>query len=160
MVINRTDSLSTVNLFPLYRNDIIQRHIVYKTMFYYCFRLHNSWHRYTTRFPLLHVSAWCGHLQVHWVSQSPISISATLPTLASVYTLGVLCMYGFYVIHVITSNWKRDHSNETLMQVVFTYLRIYGLFNDIVNSSDSVSPDGWMILNNKFERMWKKATVA
>jgi hypothetical protein len=32
------------------RNIVLQRHIVYKTMFYYCFRLHNSWYRYAIRF--------------------------------------------------------------------------------------------------------------
>jgi hypothetical protein len=49
-------------------------------------------------FPFLHVSAWWGHLQVHWVSQSPIYFLATFPTLAIVYTLGAHCMYGFYVM--------------------------------------------------------------
>jgi hypothetical protein len=39
------------------RNVALQRHIVYKTMLYYSYRLHNSWHKYTTRFPSLHVSA-------------------------------------------------------------------------------------------------------
>jgi hypothetical protein len=60
------------------------------TIFYFCFRLHYSWYRYTMRFPFLHVSAWQGHLQVHQVSQSPISFPATLPALASVYTLGCI----------------------------------------------------------------------
>jgi hypothetical protein len=31
------------------------------------------------------------------VLQSPVSPPATLPTLASVYTLGVRCMYGLYM---------------------------------------------------------------
>jgi hypothetical protein len=36
---------------PYGRNVVILRlHIVYKTMFYYCFRLHNLWYRYTIRF--------------------------------------------------------------------------------------------------------------
>jgi hypothetical protein len=30
-----------------------------------------------------------------------MSFSATLPKLASVYTLGVQCMYGFYVMTVV-----------------------------------------------------------
>jgi hypothetical protein len=32
------------------RNVVLQQHIVYKTMLYYCFSLHNSWYRYTIRF--------------------------------------------------------------------------------------------------------------
>jgi hypothetical protein len=40
---------------------------------------------YHTFLHLLHVSAGCGRLQVHWVSQSPISFPPTIPTLASVY---------------------------------------------------------------------------
>jgi hypothetical protein len=47
---------------------------------------------------LLHASAPCGHLQVQWVSQSPISFSVTLPTLASIDTLGVCYMCGFCVM--------------------------------------------------------------
>jgi hypothetical protein len=35
-----------------------------------------------------------------WVLQSPVSLSATLPTLASVYTLGVRCIYGLYMPYV------------------------------------------------------------
>jgi hypothetical protein len=31
------------------------------------------------------------------ILQSPVSLTATLPTLASVYILGVRCMYGFYM---------------------------------------------------------------
>jgi hypothetical protein len=34
------------------------------------------------------------------VLQSPVSLSATLSTLASVYTLGVRCMYGLYMLCV------------------------------------------------------------
>jgi hypothetical protein len=39
--------------------------LILSTMLYYSYRLHNSWHKYSTRFPSLHVSAWWGHLQVH-----------------------------------------------------------------------------------------------
>jgi hypothetical protein len=63
-------------------------------MLYYSYCLHSSWHKYTTHFPSLHVSALWGHLQIHWGLQSPVSLSATPPTLASVCTLGVRCMYG------------------------------------------------------------------
>jgi hypothetical protein len=35
------------------------------------------------------------------VLQSPVSLSATLPTLASVYTLGVRCVYGLYMPCVV-----------------------------------------------------------
>jgi hypothetical protein len=37
--------------------------------------------------------------------QSPVSLSATLPTLDSVYTLGVRCVYGFYC-----PSYKKQHS--------------------------------------------------
>jgi hypothetical protein len=35
------------------------------------------------------------------VLQSPVSLSAALPALASVYTLGVRCMYGLYCPFVV-----------------------------------------------------------
>jgi hypothetical protein len=35
------------------------------------------------------------------VLQPPVSLSAALPTLASVYTLGVRCMYGLYMPCVV-----------------------------------------------------------
>jgi hypothetical protein len=66
-------------------------------MLYYGYRLHNSWHKHTTRFPSRHVSAGWGHLQVHWGFSIAVFISATLPTLASVYTLRVRGMYGLFM---------------------------------------------------------------
>jgi hypothetical protein len=70
-------------------------------VFYYSYHLHNSWHKYTTRFPSRHISAWWGHLHVHWGFTIAFSLSATLPTLASVYTLGVRGMYVLYMPCVV-----------------------------------------------------------
>jgi hypothetical protein len=74
---------------------------VYRGMLYYIYCLHKSWHKYTTCFFSLHVLARWGHLQVHWGLQSPVSLSATLPTLASVY-IGSGCMYGPYMPYTHT----------------------------------------------------------
>jgi hypothetical protein len=42
------DLLRLLTISALVRNVVLQRHIVYETMFYYGFRLHISWYRYTT----------------------------------------------------------------------------------------------------------------
>jgi hypothetical protein len=53
------------------------------------------WYKYTTRFPHNMFRPDRGHLQVHWGLYNLLFPSATLPTLASVHTLGVRGMYGF-----------------------------------------------------------------
>jgi hypothetical protein len=58
MRLNVTQSLWKLWVIVLYHTELL-------VLIYYCCRLHNSWHKYTTRFPSLHVSAWWGHLQVH-----------------------------------------------------------------------------------------------
>jgi hypothetical protein len=74
-------------------------------MLYYGFRLHNLFMaQIHNTFSSRHVSAWWGHLQVHWGLNNLIFPSATLPTPPSVHTLGVRGMYGlcpFFVKYII-----------------------------------------------------------
>jgi hypothetical protein len=86
-----------VNINTVDIRNVLQRHIVYKIMLYYNYSLHSLWHK------LPHVSLHYmfrpdGAIFMYTgVLQSPFSPSATLPRVASVYTLGERCTYGPYI---------------------------------------------------------------
>jgi hypothetical protein len=79
-------------------NFILQPHIVYKTMFYYSFRLHNLWCRYTIRFSFSTCFGLVGPSSGTLGLTTTYFFSFTPPTLVTIYTLGVRCMYGLFMM--------------------------------------------------------------
>jgi hypothetical protein len=70
-------------------------------IFYYCFRLNITWYRYTLRFYIYYMfRPDVAIFRYIRSQQSPVSFSATLPTLTSVFTLGVHYMYCFMWCHM------------------------------------------------------------
>jgi hypothetical protein len=69
-------------------------------MLYYGVPLRNSWHKYPTRFPTTCFGLMGPSSDTLGVFNR-IFPSVTLPTLASVHTLGVSCMYGLSPLFVV-----------------------------------------------------------
>jgi hypothetical protein len=68
---------------------------------YFSYRLHNLWYKYIPHVSLHYMFRPDGAIfRYIEVLQSPVSLSATLPTVASVYALGVPCMYGMFMLCV------------------------------------------------------------
>jgi hypothetical protein len=99
--------LNLVHMFTAYFSNTIAGPTAYllpgppkfsSITFYYGFRLPNYFMpQIHHRFSSWHVSAWWGHLQVHWGLYNLLFPYATLPTLASFHTLGVRGTYCVFV---------------------------------------------------------------